>query len=576
MPKKPAGKAGHGAAGGKGLGKSAGASKVAAASASGHKSDKARRRELAAERRRTGHASYVSEVATLRKQLGEAGLMLREVAGDGNCLFRAVSDQLYGNECEHGALRGRCCDYLAAHADAFAPFLLEEEGYDSFDAYVRAMRADAEWAGNMELQALSLCLRVNFVIHQAGQPHWELVNDHPREAAQANGGAGGKGGKGGGSSGAAARGARTLHLAYQEGDHYNSVRGARDDTAAPAAQIVFADGRTTVAPAPEAQPASAGKGKGKEAHSRGGGGSGSGGSSDHAAALAAVTYALPTGVLAAVGAARVRELLADLDGDADACVELLLGEAAAAPEVTAPAGGAGRSSALDAAAVPESLRTTRAVPEDTEAGAGGRGRGGAGTAHRDSGSSARAGQTADVANGAHAVGDNSGTFDLLASAGASEAPPATSEGVGSAGGGAAALTAKSTQAAAGSSAGPDGASSLVTAAAAAKPPRAAAAASSSSMGLGNGIKRSKPCPCGSGRPYKRCHEDIDRAAATRAAAVAAGAVVGADSAAPAVALPPPPPGLVSAVVPTAGGAGGRGNGGAGDGSPSALLAAVRI
>lgn len=44
----------------------------------------------------------------------------RDVAGDGNCLFRALSVGLYGHENEHAALRARAFSYLQTHPDVLA------------------------------------------------------------------------------------------------------------------------------------------------------------------------------------------------------------------------------------------------------------------------------------------------------------------------------------------------------------------------------------------------------------------------------------------------------------------------
>jgi hypothetical protein len=44
----------------------------------------------------------------------------RDVAGDGNCLFRALSVGLYGHENEHAALRKQAFEYLQAHPDVLS------------------------------------------------------------------------------------------------------------------------------------------------------------------------------------------------------------------------------------------------------------------------------------------------------------------------------------------------------------------------------------------------------------------------------------------------------------------------
>ena len=45
-----------------------------------------------------------------------------------------------------------------------------------FAAYCKRMRKDAEWGGNVELQALSQTCMVNVTIHQLGDPFMEMLN----------------------------------------------------------------------------------------------------------------------------------------------------------------------------------------------------------------------------------------------------------------------------------------------------------------------------------------------------------------------------------------------------------------
>lgn len=62
---------------------------------------------------------------------------------------------------------------LQAHRTDYEPFVEDDE---SFDAYCRRMRREATWAGNMEVQALSVLKQVNVCIHQIGQPLWLIPN----------------------------------------------------------------------------------------------------------------------------------------------------------------------------------------------------------------------------------------------------------------------------------------------------------------------------------------------------------------------------------------------------------------
>lgn len=52
-------------------------------------------------------------------QLANLGLELRDITGDGNCFFRALSDQLNGNESEHIRYRREVCKYMRENRDEF-------------------------------------------------------------------------------------------------------------------------------------------------------------------------------------------------------------------------------------------------------------------------------------------------------------------------------------------------------------------------------------------------------------------------------------------------------------------------
>jgi OTU domain-containing protein 5 len=47
-----------------------------------------------------------------RKLLKEKGFKIVEIRGDGNCLFRAVSHQVFLTEEHHGLLRKKCVEHL--------------------------------------------------------------------------------------------------------------------------------------------------------------------------------------------------------------------------------------------------------------------------------------------------------------------------------------------------------------------------------------------------------------------------------------------------------------------------------
>ncbi|EPB76972.1 OTU-like cysteine protease, partial [Ancylostoma ceylanicum] len=78
------------------------------------------------------------------------GFEIRHVRGDGSCMFRAVADQLYGDQEMHGEVRRLCMDYMVRNRDHFAPFVAED-----FSSYVARKRRPGQHGNHVELQAIS-------------------------------------------------------------------------------------------------------------------------------------------------------------------------------------------------------------------------------------------------------------------------------------------------------------------------------------------------------------------------------------------------------------------------------------
>ncbi|GAB4817133.1 hypothetical protein N2152v2_004179 [Parachlorella kessleri] len=109
----------------------------------------------------------------LEQDLAAVGLRVKNVSADGNCFFRALSDQLHGNEASHGQLRAKVMAHVEANSEQYEPFVEDDE---PFAKYLARMRKDGTWAGHIELQAASTALGVNICVYQAGQPVWTIKN----------------------------------------------------------------------------------------------------------------------------------------------------------------------------------------------------------------------------------------------------------------------------------------------------------------------------------------------------------------------------------------------------------------
>ena len=86
---------------------------------------------------------------------------------DGNCLFRALSDQLYGDfGNSHADIRAEICDFMESNKQDFKDFVVVEDDSDEqekdardIEHYIEKMREDGEWGGDFEVTAAARLYR---------------------------------------------------------------------------------------------------------------------------------------------------------------------------------------------------------------------------------------------------------------------------------------------------------------------------------------------------------------------------------------------------------------------------------
>jgi len=84
------------------------------------------------------------------RMMRRKGYIIKKMGEDGACLFRAVADQLYGDEEMHQGVRSQCMDYIERNADYFSQYVTE-----NFDEYVRRKRRSHVHGNHLEIQALA-------------------------------------------------------------------------------------------------------------------------------------------------------------------------------------------------------------------------------------------------------------------------------------------------------------------------------------------------------------------------------------------------------------------------------------
>eukprot|EP00095_Tigriopus_kingsejongensis_P000006 maker-scaffold342_size201858-snap-gene-0.20 protein:Tk00006 transcript:maker-scaffold342_size201858-snap-gene-0.20-mRNA-1 annotation:"hypothetical protein DAPPUDRAFT_302835" len=82
--------------------------------------------------------------------VSKKGYIIKYMVEDGNCLFRSVADQVYGDQEMHACIRAHCMDYISQNADYFSQYITED-----IDTYVQRKRYSEVHGNHLEIQALS-------------------------------------------------------------------------------------------------------------------------------------------------------------------------------------------------------------------------------------------------------------------------------------------------------------------------------------------------------------------------------------------------------------------------------------
>lgn len=159
----------------------------------------------------------------LEKKLEPLGFTINEIKPDGHCLYRAVENQLAvqsggSSPYTYQELRQMVAAYMRQHVTDFLPFFLSEnmadgESEDSlterFENYCKEIESTAAWGGQLELGALTHCLKKHIKIFSGSFPEVEMGKEYTAGTASSSS-------------------SSSIMLSYHRhafglGEHYNSV-----------------------------------------------------------------------------------------------------------------------------------------------------------------------------------------------------------------------------------------------------------------------------------------------------------------------------------------------------------------
>ncbi|XP_062609537.1 uncharacterized protein LOC134271330 [Saccostrea cucullata] len=126
----------------------------------------------------------------------------RNISGDGNCFFRAVSFSLTNSEDFHHVLRNAVCEHMMKNKELFKPFL--KDGVHSVESHLSSskMLQGGTWATEMEIFATAHLLKIDVYTYSEGCWLRFLVADVEPSMQSRNG---------------------AIYLNHQQQNHYNVV-----------------------------------------------------------------------------------------------------------------------------------------------------------------------------------------------------------------------------------------------------------------------------------------------------------------------------------------------------------------
>ncbi|XP_057299177.1 OTU domain-containing protein 5-A-like [Hydractinia symbiolongicarpus] len=113
---------------------------------------------------------------TLSQIPSDRGLRLVEVEGDGNCFFRVIAPQIYGDSKLYKSVRVKTVEQVMNKPTLFNQFI--EEG--QFDEFVATLSTNREWADNLAIQAVADAYGILFEIINSNQVQYGTRIINPR------------------------------------------------------------------------------------------------------------------------------------------------------------------------------------------------------------------------------------------------------------------------------------------------------------------------------------------------------------------------------------------------------------
>ena len=104
--------------------------------------------------------------------------LAQDVLPDGNCMFCALSHQLYGSDQHHVHVRSMLLEVIESNKIIYQPYWIEDTpwGKTTFNEHLQRVALVGSWGTQVELQAVSGCFNVTVFVcspNPSGIVRWE-------------------------------------------------------------------------------------------------------------------------------------------------------------------------------------------------------------------------------------------------------------------------------------------------------------------------------------------------------------------------------------------------------------------
>ena len=102
-----------------------------------------------------------------------------DISPDGNCMFRALSHQIFGSDTHHVQVRQVLLHVIQSNRTTYQPYWIEDMpwGKVTFNEHLQKLANLGSWGTQVELQAISDCYKVTVFVcspNNCGIIRWEI------------------------------------------------------------------------------------------------------------------------------------------------------------------------------------------------------------------------------------------------------------------------------------------------------------------------------------------------------------------------------------------------------------------